>query len=190
MPTRGESNVGEDNKLMPEECRIARKTYGAPLIAKIARSIDGNKAETMNILLGDIPIIVRSDRCHLAKLTPEELIRAHEDCNEFGGYFVVNGNEKIIRMLILQKRNYPIAFVRSGYINRGPNYTPFAVQMKCVREDLFSKSITLHYVADGSVFLRILHRKQEFLIPVIVILKALAEISDLQIYNKVSISHA
>lgn len=178
-PIRAESGVGEDNKLMPEECRIARKTYGAPLLAKIARSIDGGKPESINILLGDVPIIVRSDHCHLSKMTPKELVKAHEDCNEFGGYFIVNGNEKIVRMLILQKRNYPIAFIRSGYINRGPNYTPFAVQMKCVREDLFSKTITLHYVSDGSVFLRILHRKQEFLIPVIVILKALADISDL-----------
>lgn len=29
---------------------------------------------------------------------------------EFGGYFVINGNERLIRMLIMTKRNYPIAF--------------------------------------------------------------------------------
>jgi len=51
--------------------------------------------------LGDIPIIVRSSHCHLNKLAPKELVKMNEDCNEFGGYFIINGNEKIIRMLIL-----------------------------------------------------------------------------------------
>ena len=45
--------------------------------------------------------------------------------------------------------------------------------MKCVREDMFSKTISLHYISDGNISLRILHKKQEFLIPLIVILKGL-----------------
>lgn len=124
--------------------------------------------------LGDIPIIVKSEHCHLAKLSPQELVeQMNEDCNEFGGYFIVNGNEKIIRMLILQKRNYPIGFIRAGYLTRGPNFTHFAVQAKCTRPDLYSKTVTLHYISDGNIFLRLLHRKQEFLIPMVVILKVL-----------------
>lgn len=83
----------------------------------------------------------------------------------------------------MQKRNYPIAFIRSGYVHRGPNYTAYAVQMKCVREDFFAKTITLHYLSDGNVFLRILHRKQEFLVPVIVILRSLIDTTDSMIYN-------
>ena len=51
------------------------------------------------------------------------LIQLNEDPNEFGGYFIVNGNEKMIRMLIVQKRNYPVAFLRPSYTNRGPGYT-------------------------------------------------------------------
>lgn len=51
--------------------------------------------------LGDIPIIVKSTHCHINKLSPKELVKMNEDCNEFGGYFIINGNEKIIRMLIL-----------------------------------------------------------------------------------------
>lgn len=77
--------------------------------------------------LGDIPIIVKSSHCHLNKLTPKELVKMNEDCNEFGGYFIINGNEKIIRMLILQKRNYPIAFIRPGFVNKGPNFSSVAV---------------------------------------------------------------
>lgn len=35
-------------------------------------------------------------------MTNKELVfEGKEDCNEFGGYYIINGNEKIIRMLIL-----------------------------------------------------------------------------------------
>ena len=53
---------------MPEECRIARKTYNAPLFATIARLIDDGNTEKIRLSLGEVPIIVRSDHCHLAKM--------------------------------------------------------------------------------------------------------------------------
>lgn len=88
--------------------------------------------------LSEIPIVVGSKNCNLKGLTPEELIKNKEDCNEFGGYFIINGNEKLVRMLIMSKRNYPIAFQRNTFLNRDTNFTKYAVSMKCVRKDLFS----------------------------------------------------
>ena len=85
-------------------------------------------------------------------------------------------------MLIVQKRNYPVAFIRSSYTNRGPGYTQYAVQMRCVREDFYIKTFTLHYISDGNIYLRILYKKQEFLIPLILILKALNSYTDREIY--------
>lgn len=184
MPFKQGSLKTKDARLYPSECRIAGKTYSAPLLATLARTIDDSNVETMKICLGEIPIMVRSEHCHLYRLSPKELVERHEDCNEFGGYFIINGLEKLIRMLIIQKKNYPIAFIRNSYMNRGTNFTGFAVQMKCVREDLYSRTLTLHYISDGNIISRLIHRKQEFLIPIIVILKALMETSDLQIYNK------
>lgn len=58
--------------------------------------------------------------------------------SEMGGYFVINGNERMIRMLVMTKRNYPVAFMRTTFINRGKLFTSYAVQMRCLREDLFS----------------------------------------------------
>jgi DNA-directed RNA polymerase I subunit RPA2 len=105
-------------------------------------------------------------------------VQLAEDPNEYGGYFIVNGNEKIVRMLVMQKRNYPVAFLRPSYTNRGPGYTEFAVQMRCVREDFYAKTFTLHYISDGNVYLRILYKKQEFLCPIVILLKALGNFSD------------
>ena len=56
--------------------------------------------------------------------------------------------------------------------------------MRCVREDLFAKTFTLHYISDGNVNLRILYKKQEFLCPIIIILKALGGFSDREIYTR------
>jgi len=60
-------------------------------------------------------------------MTEEELVRKHEDMAELGGYFIINGNERIVRMLIMTKRNYPVAFARPTFINRGKLFTPYAV---------------------------------------------------------------
>lgn len=87
-------------------------------------------------------------------------------------------------MLIVQKRNYPVAFLRPSYTNRGPGYTQYAVQMRCVRDDFYAKTFTLHYISDGNVYLRILYKKQEFLIPLVVILKSIGNYSDREIYTQ------
>ncbi len=56
--------------------------------------------------------------------------------------------------------------------------------MRCVRDDLFAKTFTLHYISDGNVYLRILYKKQEFLCPIIVILKAIGGFSDREVYTR------
>eukprot|EP00347_Sterkiella_histriomuscorum_P020025 403339388 len=175
---------GDGDKIYPSECRIRSLTYSAPLYATIARKIDNEPEEKVTVPLGDIPVMIRSSNCHLYGLTEEELVKKHEDMAEFGGYFIINGNERIVRMLIMTKRNYPVAFSRPTFINRGKLFTPFAVQMRCVRDDLFAQTLTLHYLSDGNCSMRLIYQKQEFLIPAYVILKALADVTDAQIYNK------
>jgi DNA-directed RNA polymerase I subunit RPA2 len=73
---------------------------------------------------------------------------------EFGGYYIINGNERIVRMLVMTKRNYPVGFQRGTFVNRGKLFTPYAVAMRCVRDDLFAQTITLHYLSDGNCAVR------------------------------------
>lgn len=47
-----------------------------------------------------------------------------------GGYFIVNGNEKVIRMLIMPRRNYPIAMARPKWKSRGQGYTQYGTNSK------------------------------------------------------------
>jgi DNA-directed RNA polymerase I subunit RPA2 len=139
--------------------------------------------EKKRISLGEIPIMVQSKHCHLANLDSTALVAMNEDCTEVGGYFILNGLEKLLRMLQIPKKNYPFGITRQTFHMRNKNFTNFAVSMKCVREDLFSKTIYLHYSYDGNIFVNVMIRKAEYLIPVVIVLKALEEISDRQLYN-------
>ena len=125
----------------------------------------------------------QSVRCNLRSMSSAELVAHHEEPEEFGGYFIINGNERLIRYLILPRRNQVIALSRSSFTNRGPSYTPSAVQIRCVRPDQTSVTNTLHYLSNGSAMLRFSWRKQEYVIPIMLILKALTSASDKEIFE-------
>jgi DNA-directed RNA polymerase I subunit RPA2 len=131
--------------------------------------------------LGSLPLMVKSNYCHLNGLAPKSLIRRREEAEELGGYFVVNGIEKLIRLLIVNRRNHPLAIVRPSFQKRGPAYTHYGVMMRCVRPDQSSQTLTIHYLTDGNCTLRFSYRKQEYMIPLIMVLKALDDRTDKQI---------
>jgi len=86
---------GTVREVYPREARIRNLTYAAPLYLDIILNDEGRESlECVNI--GDIPIMVKSNLCLLSKHNPEELVRIGEDPDEVGGYFVVNGSERVI----------------------------------------------------------------------------------------------
>merc|ERR1711991_190104 len=97
-----------DDSLLPSECRIAGRTYDSPAYANICIQIGDGPVQKIQRSLGRFPILVMSDRCHLKHKSKEELINVGEEGTEGGGYFIVNGNEKNIRLLIVPRRNYVI----------------------------------------------------------------------------------
>lgn len=124
---KSESQGSDHNKIYPYECRLRSLTYSAPLYATVARKFDNEPEEKVTMCLGELPIMVTSKFCNLHGLDEEQLAKKKEDGYEFGGYFIINGNERIIRMLIMNKRNYPIAFQRPSLINRGRLFSTYAV---------------------------------------------------------------
>lgn len=109
-----------------------------------------------------------------------------EEAEEFGGYFIVNGIEKYIRFLLLNKRNFPLAINRASFKNRGPGYTSYAVSVRSVRPDETSQTNTLHYLEDGNLMVRFSWRKQEYLVPVMLILSALGKDNDAAVWEGVA----
>ena len=79
-------------------------------------------------------------------------------------------------MLQIPRRNHPSAIQRSNYKNRGPTYTDLGVAIRCARHngDQSSVTNTMHYLTTGGATLKFIARKQEFLIPAIIIIRALS----------------
>jgi DNA-directed RNA polymerase I subunit RPA2 len=90
-----------------------------------------------------------------------------------------------MRYLIVPRRNHVVALERGSFAKRGPSYTQYGVTIRCVRPDQSSVTNTLHYLSNGSAMLRFSWRKQEYLIPIVLILKALVSASDREIFESV-----
>jgi len=175
-----------DGRLLPSECRERGETYGGEFSVCLARQVNDEEVVRSRQNLGRIPIMVRSSRCHLAGMPPSELVQVGEEAVECGGYFIVNGVEKIVRMIQIPKRNYPMAITRGAYTKRGPLYTDKGVSMRCVRaSDSSSVTLTMHYLSDGSTTVRFAVKKQEFFLPVVILLKALLPTTDREIYERI-----
>lgn len=116
-------------------------------------------------------------------MSPDQLVKNKEESEELGGYFIVNGIEKIIRMLQVNRRNFPMAIKRGAFTNRGPGYTEYGILIRSMRPDQTSQTNALHYLSDGNVNLRFSWRKAEYLVPVMMVLKSLVETNDREIFE-------
>ena len=185
LPTKADGNTA-DNRLFPAECRGRGLTYAAPLNITVCRQVGEDGAiDRISKELGRIPVMTRSEKCHLYNLTPEQLVRRHEEAGEFGGTFICNGLERLVRMLQVPRRNHIMAVTRGAYQNRGPSYTTKGCSIRCVRNDMSSITVTMHALDDGNASVRFSLRKSEFFIPVVMVLKCLKDCTDQEIFDKV-----
>ena len=172
-----------NRRTYPSECRERMSTYRSRLMLKVTWSVnDGDEVSEIREA-GQVPVMLKTNRCHLEKLSPSELVDQKEESDEMGGYFIVNGIEKLIRMLIVQRRNHPMAIIRPSFGNRGASYTKFGIKIRCVRPDQTSQTNVLHYLNDGNVTFRFSWKKNEYLVPAMMILKALIETNDREIFD-------
>ena len=116
-------------------------------------------------------------------LAPAQLVAHREELTEFGGYFIIHGIEKIVRMLIMPRRNHATSIIRPSFEKRGATYSRYGVSIRSVRPDESASTITLHCCTDGLHTVRFYWRKAEYMIPVALIMKALCETSDKEIYE-------
>ena len=101
---------GYTTTLFPKEARLRNLTYSAPLYVDMVKEIttvhpEGEttveKEEIKKVFIGKVPIMLRSDYCSLHGHTDKELTELGECPYDEGGYFVINGSEKV---LIAQER--------------------------------------------------------------------------------------
>ncbi|KAF6208467.1 hypothetical protein GE061_016923, partial [Apolygus lucorum] len=172
-------------EIWPTECRQRAATYGGRLTVQVEWEVDGVRKVGLQKDLGNIPIMVKSDICHLAKLDPSELIEHQEHTDEWGGYFIIKGYEKLVRMLLMTRRNYPIAVQRSSWKSRGRGFSDIGVLIRSVKPDQTAANNVLHFVNDGSVRVMFSYMKSMYYAPLILIIKCLVDVSDEAIFKKI-----
>ena len=87
---------GTKHEIYPMEARLRNLAYAAPVALEMTPVIDGREQDTELVYIGNIPVMLKSKLCFLSQLSREELIAAGEDPDDTGGYFVVNGSERVI----------------------------------------------------------------------------------------------
>jgi DNA-directed RNA polymerase subunit B len=87
---------GSERQIFPTEARIRNLTYAAPLHVEMTPIIGEREGQTEIVYIGDFPVMLRSKICPLSRMTSEELISIGEDPIDPGGYFVVNGAERVV----------------------------------------------------------------------------------------------
>ncbi|RNJ72207.1 MAG: DNA-directed RNA polymerase subunit B [Thaumarchaeota archaeon S15] len=87
---------GSITSITPAEARLRNVTYAAPIMVEAHVIEDSKVLETKDIHIGDIPVMIKSSMCILNKYTEEQLVEHGEDTRDPGGYFVINGSERVI----------------------------------------------------------------------------------------------
>src|ERR1051326_3897472 len=101
---------GSTRLLTPMEARLRNLTYEAPMYLEFIPIIEGVEHEPEEVRIGDMPIMVKSAKCNITKenlerhegtiFTPEEyykrLVELQEDPIDIGGYFIINGTERVL----------------------------------------------------------------------------------------------
>ena len=169
---------GTKHEIYPLEARFRNLTYAAPLALEMTPVIDGREQETELVLVGNLPVMLKSKLCILSQLLPEELIAHGEDPSDPGGYFIVNGSERVIVALEDLAPNRILVDIDT----RGakPVY-----QAKIFSTTVgFRARIELRLKSDGAIYTSMPGVPTE--IPLVVLMRALGLESDKEIAEAVS----
>jgi DNA-directed RNA polymerase subunit B len=88
---------GSSRPITPAESRLRKITYSAPVWMEMSINYAG-QIENEEVQLGRIPIMIKSDACNLKGMDEETLIKNYIDPRDQGGYFLINGNERVMVM--------------------------------------------------------------------------------------------
>lgn len=86
---------GSVSIITPAEARVRSLTYSAPVFLEISVK-QGQQTESHDVEIGRIPVMVRSKICNTFGLSKEELEAHYIDPKDPGGYFLINGNERVM----------------------------------------------------------------------------------------------
>ena len=87
---------GAHRSILPMEARLRSFNYAAPIFLTITPIENGVERRPSEVYIGELPVMLKSELCHVHGLNKEQLIEAGEDPDDLGGYFIINGGERAI----------------------------------------------------------------------------------------------
>ncbi|RDD41968.1 DNA-directed RNA polymerase II subunit RPB2 [Trichoplax sp. H2] len=116
---------GSPTPMMSNQARLRNLTYSAPLYVDITKTITkGNNEPEVKChpktFIGKIPIMLRSTYCLLHNMADHALTELNECPLDVGGYFIINGSEKVLiaqekmasnTVYVFQKKESKYAYV-------------------------------------------------------------------------------
>ena len=167
---------GSKRDIFPSEARLRKITYAAPMFLEVSAHVNGQKRESVKVQISNLPVMLKSKYCHLNKLDREGLIDKGEDPDDPGGYFIINGSEKVLvniedlasnRLLVEKTKTGPSKYVGKLFSERGSFKIPH----------------TIERMKDGIIYLSFTRIKR---IPIVIVIKALVLMKDEDIMRAVS----
>ena len=92
---------GSEELLYPQEARLRNITYSAPVFMEMTIMRGGEEEEirvvdTTETKVGRMPVMVGSTKCNIAGFSDADLVEIGEDPADPGGYFIINGSERVL----------------------------------------------------------------------------------------------
>jgi DNA-directed RNA polymerase subunit B len=172
---------GTKHEIYPMEARLRSLTYAAPIALEMTPVIDGREQDTELVYIGNIPVMLKSKLCFLSQLSREELIACGEDPDDPGGYFIVNGSERVIVAMEDLAPNRVIVDIDEK------GATP-VYQAKMFSTTVgFRARIELKLKSDGAIYVSMPGVPSEM--PLVVVMRALGLESDKEIAESVSLDN-
>ncbi len=168
-PTVKEAD-GSLRKILPLEARLRDMTYSAPIFVEMTPVINKKEQNMVEVQVGELPIMVMSEVCPLSKMTREEREEAGEDPDDNGGYFIVNGNERVLVLIEELAQNRMILEKKEGAYS-------FSIRINSERNG-FTQRHVIEKKNDGSIVASFANVKR---LPAFVLLKVLGIETDKEI---------
>ena len=102
---------GSSSLITPTIAKLRNLTYSAPVYVELTVKF-ADQTDSAEVEIGRIPIMVKSAACNTYGMSREELVENYMDCLDYGGYFIINGNERIMVMSEDLAPNQP--FIEEG----------------------------------------------------------------------------
>ncbi len=170
---------GSITHIMPGEARLRNVSYAAPIMMETIVVEEGKILESRYVHIGDMPIMVKSSKCILNNRTDKTLIEYGEDANDPGGYFIINGSERVI--VGLEDLSYNKIMVDHETVGGNPVYR--AKVYSSITG--FRAKLELTMKMDGLILVKTPNTPVD--IPVAILMRALGLETDREIADTVSL---